>query len=461
MMRSRSSRRLRFASQLLLCPFGSSSQLPWHCVDAGPFQCFGSSCPSKFVSCEFLSRACSWDAYETLLDPAFVGTGLTLGDLCPMSCDLCDARCEQRRPVLQPPPRSPAELAAGRERPNNASCLVDQWIDAARAVHQSGAVLTRRGLARALLSVLDDEGLHLATCTSSRLICQAGRPRIQTWALQPPREQPLQSCPAAEDARPLRETPFILELSAAEQAEATLRPSTRARARRALRGAGLAVLVGALGGGAAAALRVELLQEAPRLRHVGVIGAERREHLLLEPEMPSVARALTALGVRAGAGAGAGGGRRHGVLAQLVPDGATVTELGAIIAHAGARAQRLHSDVEMHFGSATTITAFVSLQDTPAELGALRVAPASHTKSCRGDMEAFFSGTECGGDEVSGRPIAAPAGTHVTRGAPTLAPLCWLTGWRLYTGSLSGRVAWGRLRSAAAREPAAPAGAGS
>ena len=50
------------------------------------------------------------------------------------------------------------------------------------------------------------------------------------------------------------------------------------------------------------------------------------------------------------------------------------------------------------------------LQDTPAERGALRVSRASHTTSCRGDMDAFFEGVECGGGDPNDTPNGDPNG---------------------------------------------------
>ena len=61
-----------------------------------------------------------------------------------------------------------------------------------------------------------------------------------------------------------------------------------------------------------------------------------------------------------------------------------------------------------------------SHQDTPADHGALRVSRATHTTSCRGDMERFFSGDECraeaeagAGAEAAVTSLALPAGSVV------------------------------------------------
>ena len=125
------------------------------CADAGPFPCLGAACPSPAVDCDFLARACSFDAFEPLLElrrpnqqgggggsASYAGTDLTIGDLCPESCGLCDERCERLAPSTPPAPPVPrsdlsageraAWLAAGRERPNDHRCIVDHWIDAVR-----------------------------------------------------------------------------------------------------------------------------------------------------------------------------------------------------------------------------------------------------------------------------------------------------------------------------------------
>ena len=99
---------------------------------------------------------------------------------------------------------------------------------------------------------------------------------------------------------------------------------------------------------------------------MNIIESQHREHVLLEPDDGHVAIALTALGVRIDAQQGqhrqGHHHRRRGPLAHVVPDGATITELGAIIVYSGAAEQRLHTDVEMHYGSAGMTTAFVVLQ---------------------------------------------------------------------------------------------------
>ena len=117
--------------------------------------------------------------------------------------------------------------------------------------------------------------------------------------------------------------------------------------------------------------------------------------------MPAVARALTALGVRVDTA-----GERHGLLSQIVPDGATITELAAIIVRSGAAAQELHQDTKAHLGDASMTTAFIVLQDTSADLGALAVVPGSQSTQMRGPP------TDCGDTPYHPRAQAtAPAGT--------------------------------------------------
>ena len=154
------------------------------CADAGPFPCLGAACPSATVDCDFLSRACQFDASEPLLElrrpqqqqggggggsstagggsssaaaagsSSYAGTDLTIGDLCPQSCGLCDERCERRAPStpLDAPPVPPSDLsageraawlAAGRERPNDHRCIVDHWVDAVRHQHLADQVRHR------------------------------------------------------------------------------------------------------------------------------------------------------------------------------------------------------------------------------------------------------------------------------------------------------------------------------
>ena len=130
------------------------------------------------------------------------------------------------------------------------------------------------------------------------------------------------------------------------------------------------------------------------------LSRRRRRRAAVELGLP--ARALTALGIRADAH-----GTRRGVLAEVVPEGAALTELASIVARAGASAQSMHHDTQGHYGDAAMTTAFVVLQDTPAELGALRVVRGSHATQSR-------EGSACGdGSEHAATVLSATAGSAV------------------------------------------------
>ena len=352
------------------------------CADRGPFPCFEGYCHiSRYVSCETLSSsfcaATFEDLWTELPHPSLAGR--TIAEVCPNACNLCDERCSSPLDLETEPSFSADFLAAYRDKPVNFTCLAHQWIDAVRLTLRTSqtAMLARTTLATALMSVLENTRLNLVSCAQPRLSCVPSRPYLQIWALEPLRESPAQSCPE-QDALGLLpfavpHWPTEIKPSARELAEATLKPANYLQARRALTTAGVVVVVGALPRPLASELRELLLHISPRMKHAPVLEAKYREHLLLEPDLPLVARALTAVGVRADER-----GERRGLLADLVPDGATITELASIIVRAGAREQGEHFDTEARFGDSTMTTAFIVLQDTAAELGALRVVPGTH-----------------------------------------------------------------------------------
>jgi len=353
------------------------------CADRGPFPCFEGYCHiSGYVSCEMLSSsfcaATFEDLWTELPHPSLAGR--TVAEVCPYACNLCDERCSSPLDLETEPSSTADFLAAYRDKPVNHTCVAHLWIDAVRPTlgTPQTAMLARTTLATALMSVLENTRLNLVSCAQSRRSCVPSRPYLQIWALEPLRESPAQSCP--EGAAPLGHLPFAVphwpietKPSARELAEATLQPANYLQARRALKTAGVAVVVGALPRPLALELREFLLHIAPRMKHAPVLEANHREHLLLEPDLPLVARALTAVGVRADER-----GERRGLLADLVPEGATITELASIIVRAGAKEQAEHFDTEARFGDSTMTTAFIVLQDTAAELGALRVSPGTH-----------------------------------------------------------------------------------
>ena len=291
---------------------------------------------------------------------------------------------------------------ASRSRPYNHSCIVAQWLANTRALSLPGARLTQRMLAQTLLGVLEDRRLHLNSCVASRAICEPRKSRMQIWELEPLRQRPAQSCPTHTLDRESDLPSSSIHLDASEIAAAAMRPATLQRTRRALRRAGVARIGSALDAASVSALRAELLSDTARYRNAPVLASEHREHLMLDPDAPAVARALTALGIRADAH-----GTRRGVLAEVVPEGAALTELASIVARAGASAQSMHHDTQGHYGDAAMTTAFVVLQDTPAELGALRVVRGSHATQSR-------EGSACGdGSEHAATVLSATAGSAV------------------------------------------------
>ena len=375
------------------------------CADAGPFACHESYCPSIMVECTFLSERDMCMSNASSIFPGLAELKpYTIGELCPQSCDLCDERCDQPEPPSPMVPAPSPTTQRGEIGDINNTCLAEHWTHAVR-VQTDGLELTRTFLAQSLLSVLEDKRVDLASCDASRLVCKPGKPYLQSWAVAPLRDQPLQSCPVTDASLPGKDT-FTIVLTAQEHAEAAMRASTVQRTRRAMQTAGLALVVRALDGGIAHDLRRELLGSARGLRHAPVIDATHREHILLDPDMEHVARALTALGVRTG-GRGA---KRRGVLAGVVPDGAAVTELAAIIVRAGADPQYLHSDVEPHHGNAAMHTAFIVLQDTSDDMGALQVVPGSHTMGTR-ESTAMASCSEA--RELPSLAMAAPVGSTI------------------------------------------------
>ena len=391
---------------------------PQNCVDLGPFKCFEAYCStSPTVDCELLGQYfCSSPAeavWHTL--PHTSMSGRTIGDLCPQSCNLCNAWCDQQQDQDQPrdsPSWSQRQLAASRQKPNNNSCVAAHWVDAVRTSVQSKGGrqpgLERTMLAKALLHTLDDELLHLSACSSVPLVCMKHKLQVQSWTLETLRSQPLHSCPANKDVRAIDvgTDDIYIRPSAEELSSAALTPSTTWRTKLALRRAGVAGVVGALGQREASDLRETLLAEWQQFKKAPILESSHRQHVMLQPDTLAIARALTALGVRIDET-----GRRRGLLAHIVPDGAAITELAAIIVRSGATAQELHSDTESHYGDATMTTAFVTLQTTTATLGALHFVPGSHTTGTR-EPE-----MHCGGGEPalngSGalRSLDLPSGT--------------------------------------------------
>ena len=397
------------------------------CVDAGPFKCFPDYCSvSSTVDCDILSQYfCSYRA-EAVWDvlPHASMSGRTIGDLCPESCNLCSPWCSielQQAPsaikssaIIKPSAQwSPNQLAASRGKQNNNSCVAAHWVDAVRKTSKAGPK-TRTTLAKALLTILEDKLLHLSSCSTVPPVCLRGKLRVQSWTLEALRQQPAQTCPRRKHQQVRSPPPELMGTdglyirpSAEEISVAALMPSTQQLARRALRRAGLAAVVEALGESQASELREELLAKWHQLKPAPILEASYRHHVMLEPDMPAVARALTALGVRADTATG----KRRGLLAHIVPDGASITELASIIVRAGAEAQGLHSDTESHYGDATMTTAFVVLQPTAAELGALHFVPGSHTIGTREPDMHCGSGEPALNGTGALRALSVPAGT--------------------------------------------------
>jgi hypothetical protein len=311
---------------------------------------------------------------------------------------------------------SQRQLADSRQKPNNNSCVAAHWVDAVRTSVQANGGhqppgIARTMLAKALLYTLDDDRLHLSSCSTVPPVCLKNKMQVQSWVLEPLRSQPLQSCPRAkEDARPfdVGADDFYIRPSAEELSVAALTPSTTRRAKQSLRRAGVAGVVGTLGEQEAFDLRETLLASLQQFKKAPILESSQRQHVMLQPDTPAIARALTALGVRVDET-----GRRRGLLAHIVPDGAALTELAAIIVRAGATAQGLHSDTEPHYGDTTMTTAFVTLQRTTATLGALHFVPGSHTTGTR-EPE-----MHCGG----GEPALNASGTLRSLDLPSGAAL--------------------------------------
>eukprot|EP00933_Yihiella_yeosuensis_P026412 TRINITY_DN2048_c0_g1_i1.p1 TRINITY_DN2048_c0_g1~~TRINITY_DN2048_c0_g1_i1.p1 ORF type:complete len:442 (-),score=86.56 TRINITY_DN2048_c0_g1_i1:357-1682(-) len=100
-----------------------------------------------------------------------------------------------------------------------------------------------------------------------------------------------------------------------------------------------------------------------------------RHHSLLQPWIDQqTSKVLTALGVQARKDTRTA----SGILSDIVPCGAVITELAAITTMAGAEAQPHHPDVALRSGDSRAITAFFMLQGTNEENGALIIGPGSH-----------------------------------------------------------------------------------
>mmetsp|Transcript_1409 Transcript_1409/g.4783 ORF Transcript_1409/g.4783 Transcript_1409/m.4783 type:complete len:379 (-) Transcript_1409:72-1208(-) len=144
------------------------------------------------------------------------------------------------------------------------------------------------------------------------------------------------------------------------------------RVDEALRDWGVAVLEGALSADAATALRSELLQaKRGRRPEIFVLEDEKRQHVLLNPFVErNVSEALRELGLQCGSAGG--------FLGQLIKCGSSLTEMAAIIVRRGASEQDYHPDTARRADDVKSITAFVALQRTTADMGPLWVRPRSH-----------------------------------------------------------------------------------
>jgi ectoine hydroxylase-related dioxygenase (phytanoyl-CoA dioxygenase family) len=177
-------------------------------------------------------------------------------------------------------------------------------------------------------------------------------------------------------------------------ADLTVAPSPREIAARTLSAAsvkrtlrlfdeyGLAVVTDALGCDECAdALRAELIADrggsstaAHRPREY-IIERARRDHFQLNPfAEPSVSRIAVDLGLQAAPD----WSRARGFLAQLIPARSSLTEIAAIVTHAGAKEQYFHADTLHRPSHARMVSVFVALQNVTDEMGPLHVKPYTH-----------------------------------------------------------------------------------
>lgn len=102
--------------------------------------------------------------------------GLTVAEVCPYACNLCDERCSSPLDLETEPSLSADFLAAYRDKPVNHTCVAHLWIDAVRPTLRTPQteMLARTTLATALMSVLENTRLILSVARNpAGLACRA------------------------------------------------------------------------------------------------------------------------------------------------------------------------------------------------------------------------------------------------------------------------------------------------
>eukprot|EP00933_Yihiella_yeosuensis_P030399 TRINITY_DN2404_c0_g1_i1.p1 TRINITY_DN2404_c0_g1~~TRINITY_DN2404_c0_g1_i1.p1 ORF type:complete len:447 (-),score=59.25 TRINITY_DN2404_c0_g1_i1:13-1353(-) len=171
-----------------------------------------------------------------------------------------------------------------------------------------------------------------------------------------------------------------VNISHHERLTGNLRPLAVRIVHEALDTFGFAILRGALPEDLVHSLRNDLLYHA-KLGNAShrpgafVHNARHRHHILLQPWIDlEVAKTLTNLGLQCSNDTG----NASGILSEIVPRGAVITELASIIATPGAREQTLHPDITHKKRDSRMISAFLALQETDEDKGALLIKPGSH-----------------------------------------------------------------------------------
>eukprot|EP00933_Yihiella_yeosuensis_P028026 TRINITY_DN21830_c1_g2_i1.p1 TRINITY_DN21830_c1_g2~~TRINITY_DN21830_c1_g2_i1.p1 ORF type:complete len:426 (-),score=59.16 TRINITY_DN21830_c1_g2_i1:74-1351(-) len=208
-----------------------------------------------------------------------------------------------------------------------------------------------------------------------------------------------------------------IAVTAEEKASGRLKPKTVAAIHKKIDTIGFAIIDGVLGQDLVNELRRDIFHEiklgdASKRPRAQIIEEHLRHHIMLQPwTEPVVSKALTTLGVQCNGSTGTA----SGLLSDVVPCGATMTELASITVMPGAQGQNLHEDCSCRPNDSRMISAFVYLQKTDIENGALMVEPGSHRCRHEGSF-AFQIPMEPGGVILMNSRTEHGGGPH--RGGP-------------------------------------------
>eukprot|EP00933_Yihiella_yeosuensis_P040202 TRINITY_DN34441_c0_g1_i2.p1 TRINITY_DN34441_c0_g1~~TRINITY_DN34441_c0_g1_i2.p1 ORF type:complete len:388 (-),score=46.23 TRINITY_DN34441_c0_g1_i2:79-1242(-) len=269
---------------------------------------------------------------------------------------------------------------------------------------------------------------------------------------------PEKELPECEDrlvpnAKTFQTTMVRFEPSAAELADGQLTAERMQGVRDALDKWGVAVIHNVISKDLISALRKDILQDvqlgeaSPRPRSF-IMSSEDRHHIMFDPREANVSRALEALGVKCSSDDD-GGLRRVGFLSSLIPCGAHLVELASIVVKPGAIEQGIHPDTKARGDDARLITAFVYLQKTTKDNGALWIRPRSH--SCFHEHN-FLVAMPAGGVILMDSRTFHKGGSHTVGRDRAVFYVSWIEprrkGLQLPLGSSYAlrRELWGRMQ---------------